>query len=143
MAIPTHDYEWPQGADLDMNFIYMSGPDGNESPVNLTGYKLRMDIRSVDISGARVYTFNSDDIAGDVQVDVTGPSDNEAVLGADGSINITVPRSLTLPGGPIYTVMASGTTVFAYDIFLRAPNNKQTPILAGTITVVKSTTLWA
>lgn len=130
-SVPTLNYTWQQGEDLVMSFVYNEGPDGAEVPIDLTGYSLRMDV--VDNSGTVLYTFNSDD------ADVA--TVDEAVLGADGSINITVPRQLTLPpDGVIYSSV--GGTPLNYDIFLRRPNNKQFPIARGTITVVKSYTLW-
>jgi hypothetical protein len=138
MAIATFNWTWQQGADLVMSFIYKEGPDGAEVPVNLTGYKLRMDIVS---GGVRIFTFNSDDIA-EAGVDTVGAADNEAVLGADGSVNITVPRSLTLDGGAVEAVMTGGSTVLQYDVFLRNPAGKQGKILKGVITVEPSYTLW-
>jgi len=139
MSVPTQAYTWNQGEDLTISLIYKEGPTGAEAPVDLTGWKLRMDV--VDSSG-RIFTFNSDDIA-ESGVDTVGPSDNEAVLGSDGSISITVPRSLTLSGGPIYARMQTGNSVFNYDIFLRNTANKQWPILRGTIQVLESYTQWA
>lgn len=143
MATPEHDWVWSQGADLDMSFKYLRGPEGSETAVNLTGYKLRMDIRATDITGTRVYTFNSDDIAGDTTIDLTGVADNEAVLSADGSIHIVVPRALTLPNGAIFAFMQDNISVFVYDIFLRDTAGKQWPILKGNISIEKSITLWA
>jgi len=147
MTVPTYDTTWTQGADLEMRFQYLEGPDGSEVAVDLTGWKLRMDIKATDVFGSRVYTFNSDDIAATVNdegvVDVVGNADNEAVLGTDGYINITIPRTLTLPGGEVYEFMQDGLTVFNYDVFLRRPTNKQFPVLKGSITVERSTTLWA
>lgn len=114
-----------------MSLIYNEGAEGEEVPVDLTGYSLRMDV--VGNSGV-VYTFNSDD--------QDPATEDEAILGTDGSINIVVPRSLTLPDGPVYDEMQQGNSVFNYDIFLRNPQNKQYPIVRGTITVVESYTLW-
>lgn len=141
-AVPVYNFVWEQGSDLNIPLVYKSGPQGAETPVDLTGYKLRMDVSS---AGARVYTFNSDDIT-DLDGNGTGTDSDlidEAVLGSDGSINIAIPRSLTLPGGVIYTEMAGGKNVYTYDIFLRDLSNHQTKILSGTITVNKSVTLWA
>ena len=144
MSVPTHDYEWEQGADLVIPLVYKTGSPGAETPTDLTAYSLRMDISSL---GARIYTFNSADIT---DLDGTGPgttgdTTKEAVLGADGTINIAVPRILTLPGpsGVIYTEMASNRNIFDYDIFLRDAADKQLKILSGKITVNKSVTLWA
>lgn len=141
----TYDYTWDQGADLDISMIYKVGADvASATAIDLTNYSVRMDIRKDTIDGTRVYTFNSEDIAGDAAVDVAGATDNEAVLGADGSIKISVPRSLTLPpSGAVYTQMVSGSYKFYYDIMLRnKTTNKQVKILQGIITVAKSATLW-
>lgn len=140
-----YNYTWDQGADLVLTMVYKVGPDAaSAEAVDLTGYSVRMDIRKDTIDGTRVWTFNSADIAGDVAVDVTGPADNEATLGADGTITINVPRALTLPpSGAVYTQLVAGSNTFAYDVFLRNAANKQSKIMEGTITVVKSATLWA
>lgn len=131
-VVPTNDLIWQQGEDLTISLVYNEGPSGAETPVDLTGYSLRMDV--VGNTGV-IYTFNTDDLD---QATV-----DEAVLGADGSINIDVPRSLTLSGGDIFAEMQStNNSVFNYDVFLRNPQGKQYPILRGTITVVKSYTLW-
>lgn len=132
-SVPTHDIIWQQGEDLTISLVYNEGPSGAETPVDLTtGYSVRMDV--VGSSGT-IYTFNTDDL------DPATP--DEIVLGADGSINIDVPRTLTLSGGDIFTVMQSNNaTVFNYDIFIRNPQGKQFPLMRGTITVVKSYTLW-
>lgn len=132
-SVPSLDLVWQQGEDLTISFVYNEGPAGAEVPQDLTGYSLRMDV--VGSSGV-IYTFNSDD--------ADAATLDEAVLGADGSINITVPRQLTLPpDGEAYSEMQAGNSVFNYDVFLRNPQNKQYPIVRGTITVVKSYTLWA
>lgn len=139
MAVATYNWTWQQGADLVMSLIYKEGPAGSETPVNLTGYSVRMDLVH---SGTRIYTFNSDDIPV-VGVDETGAADNEAVLGTDGTINIVVPRDITLPGGEVHAVLApTGNTVLNYDIFLRNPSDKQAKILKGTVVVEPSYTLW-
>ena len=143
--VAAHNYTWEQGEDLILAMLYKQGPVGAEVPVDLTGYSLRMDI--VTPNGERRYTFNSDAVA---DVDPTTPelegdTNTEAVLGADGTINITVPRTLTLPNGELYSDI-NGTTpllTFNYDVFLRNPANQQKKILKGQITVEKSYTLWA
>lgn len=136
--VPTNDYTWQQGEDLVLSLIYNEGPEGDETPVDLTGWSLRMDIVDED---TRLFTFNSDDIPVS-GVDVAGDADNEAILGNDGSISIVVPRALTLVNGAVYSRFLNGTTDYHYDIFLRNPANNQWPILRGTITVKKSYTLW-
>lgn len=144
MAVPVQNYTIEQGEDVDIFLVYKTGPAGAEVPVNLsTGYSVRMDIRAANTSGDRVWTFNSADIVGETGVDVAGPADNEATLGAAGEISIAVPRSLSLAGGSVFTKIAENISVFAYDLFLRAPNGKQKKVLQGTITYNKSVTLWA
>jgi hypothetical protein len=139
-----HNYTWAQGEDLVMSLVYKSGPLGEEAPVDLTGYSLRMDIALTD--GTRVYTFNSDAIA-DVDPETVGdtPDTNlEVTLGAAGEINITVPRSVTLPGGGAYPYLDAEPPVliYNYDIFLRDTVDKQKKILQGQISIEKSVTLW-
>jgi len=140
--VATANWTWQEGADLVMSFIYKEGLEGDEMPVDLTGYQLRMDVVS---ASERVFTFNSDDID-DVAVDVVGLSDNEATLGSDGSVKIVVPRALTLPGGPVFDLFPvdpQASLLLNYDIFLRKiATNTQDKILRGTITVERSYTLW-
>lgn len=143
--VAVYNYSWGQGEDLVLSMLYKQGPVGSEAPVDLTGYQLRMDI--VTPSGERRYTFNSDPVT---DVDPTTPGDEsdvvtEAVLGADGTINITIPRTLTLPDGEIYADITGSPPVltFNYDVFLRDDTGKQKKILKGQITVEKSYTLWA
>lgn len=141
----TYDYTWDQGEDLTILMLYKTGLPGSETPVNLTGYSLRMDIVTPD--GAWRYTFNSATIA-DIDPTTAGnqpDSTIESTLGSDGSISITIPRSLTLPGGAIYADISANPPLlnFRYDVFLRAPDAKQKKILKGQITVEKSYTLWA
>lgn len=147
MTIPTHAYQWEQGTDLDLKLIYRTGPDAQSMlPVDLTGYEVRMDIRATSTSGERVWTFNSADIV-DVDPILVGDqadTTKEVVLGVDGSITITVPRELTLPGGAVYDQITAtpAITVFVYDIILRDVGGKQSKILSGTISVNASVTLW-
>lgn len=148
MTVPTHAYQWEQGTDLVLKFIYKEGATPETAtPVDLTGYSVRMDIRASSSSGERVWTFNSATIADVDPILVGDQADSvlEATLGSDGSINITVPRSLTLPPtGAIYDQMTNDppVTVFVYDIILRDTGDKQTKILSGTISVNASVTLW-
>lgn len=134
--VPSYDYTWEQGDDLVLQMIYTSGADaGSATPVDLTGYNVRMDISD---GTTRVYTFNS------ITVTDVSPTDStlEATLDSSGNILITIPRSLTLAGGAVYTALAAGKKVFFYDVFLRDTLNKQKKILEGTITVNTSYTLW-
>lgn len=142
MSIAEYNWTWQQGSDLVMGLIYREGPEDEQVPVDLTGYSLRMDIA---YNGTRVYTFNSDVIADVDPITVGAQPDNttEAVLDADGNINITIDRSLTLPSGGVYTLMTPGSDiVLGYDIFLRNTTNRQSKILKGNITVEWSYTLW-
>lgn len=139
----TYNYTWDQGEDLEISLVYKEGPAGSPTAVNLTNYQVRMDIRSVSVAGSRTWTFNSSDISGEPLADSVGVSDNEIVLGSDGSIKITVPRSLTLPGGSIYPLLENANSaMFVYDVFLRNGSNKQKKIMTGAITVNRSVTLW-
>lgn len=141
----TYDYVWEQGEDLTLLMLYKTGLPGQETPVDLTGYTLRMDI--VTPQGQRRYTFNSATIT---DTDPTTPGDtpdttSESTLGEDGVISVTIPRTLTLPGGEVYADITANppVTTFNYDVFLRAPSGKQKKILKGQITIERSYTLWA
>lgn len=147
MTVPTHTYQWEQGTDLVLKFIYREGEtEGSAVPVDLTGYSVRMDIRATNVTGERVWTFNSETIADVDPIEVGDQADSviEAVLGVDGSINITVPRSLTLPGGAIYEQLngAPAVTVFVSDLILRNTEGKQSKLVSFTISVNPSATLW-
>ena len=139
MAIPTYDTVWQEGEDGNISIIYKL----NGTPVNLTGYKLRMDVRAAPVApatvGAILYTFNSDDIVETPPVDVTGSTDNEATQGSAGQINIVVPRATSLASGPFVTHIGEA---LPYDIFLRDTSNKQRKILKGTIIIEPSITKW-
>lgn len=148
MTVPTYNYTWEQGADLVLSLVYKESIDGAPAtPKDLTGYSVRMDIRSTDVLGNRIYTFNSAEIT---DLDGSGPgSDTDLVTeitpGADGTISITVPRSLTVQGGAVYELMSdplNPVNILVYDIFLRDPQDKQQKILSGSITVNRSVTLW-
>lgn len=135
--VPEVDFVWQQGEDGEINMVRKTGDPA--MPVDLTGYSLRMDIRNA--AGTLLYIFNSDDVS-DPNLpggDVIGPSDNEAVLGSDGSINIVVPRSVSLGDGPLVGEVGN---VLQYDIMLRDTDNKQKKILRGTITLEASQTRW-
>lgn len=143
--VAVYNYNWEQGEDLTLLMVYKQGLPGAETPVNLTGYSLRMDI--VTPTGERRFTFNSDAIA-DVDPVVAGSQADpsiEATLGTDGTISITIPRTLTLPGGELYDDITANPPMltFNYDVFLRDTNNKQKKLLKGQITVERSYTLWA
>jgi hypothetical protein len=144
----AENFIWPQGEDLKVELIYKEGPDGSEVVVPLnTGYAVRMDIVN---AATRLYTFNSEAIA-DVDPIITAAQPDNVVEGVLSSgagdtpnISITIPRSLTLPGGAIYTAFSGvPTQALNYDIFLRNKNtDTQVKILQGTIVVEKSYTLW-
>lgn len=147
----TANFTWGQGEDLPVALIYKEGPVDAEIVIDLSsGYSLRMDI-VVPATKERVYTFNTATIA-DVDPILVGDQPDSVIEGALSSgaggtpnIQIQVPRTLTLPGGGIYTKMVAVTpiTVFKYDIFLRnTVANRQVKILTGTITVEESSTLW-
>ena len=131
MTVPTHDLVWQQGEDGEIHMVYSF----NGTPVDLTGYSLRMDVRNA--AGTALYIFNSDDVAD--PLDSVGAADNEAVLGSDGTINILVPRTASLNSGPFVPFIGQPLN---YDIFLRDTTDKQRKILKGTITFEESQTLW-
>lgn len=147
-------YNWAQGADLWIRLRYKEGTtQQNAVAVDLSsGYAVRMDLV---IPGTKtvVYTFNSADID---DTDPVTPGDQpdtnlEATLfvGTEpkGNIQIKIPRSLTLPGGPIYERMYDTdepSSAFEFDLFLRNEViDEQFPIHDGLIIVSESKTLWA
>lgn len=137
MAVGSYNMTWEQGEDKDLNIVYKEG----DPPVvvNLTGYKVRMDVRA---GTTLVYTFNSDDIVEVPSVDTTGTADNEiTILGVQGEIDIVIPRAATLSGGALFAHV--GTTTLTYDVFLRNTLNKQKKILKGTININTSQTRWS
>lgn len=132
MAVLTYNWTWQQGEDLVMPFVYRAGPTGAEVPVDLTGYSVRMDVADGNLV---VYTFNSDDL--------DGLTNDEAVLGSEGQVEITVDHNLTLEGGPFEPLIPEdGSVVLKYDLFLRNTAGKQKKIMRGTITIESSITKW-
>lgn len=147
----TVNVTWVQGQDLDLNLIYKEGADSGSAVAKdlSSGYSIRMDV--IGTSGSRLYTFNSAAIADvdPIQSGAQPDSQIEATLssGAGGTPNIaiTVYRSLTLPGGEMYSQIAANppSLTFFSDIFLRdTVRNKQWKIVTLVITVEKSYTLW-
>lgn len=146
------NWTWVQGEDFPIRLIYKEG-DTPETAVVVpltTGYSVRMDV-VVPGTKERVYTFNTEALA-DVDPFVAGSQPDNTVegtlsSGAGGTpnISITVPRSLTLPGGALYAKMTGTPAVstFNFDIFLRNTNtDMQTKILQGQIVVEESNTIW-
>jgi hypothetical protein len=139
-----------QGADLVFALNYKEGTTVADAVlVDLSsGYSVRMDL-VVPTTKQRVYTFNSGSIT-DVDPFTSGSQADSVVEGAltsgsdgKGNIQITIPRSLTLPGGVVYDNFTAGVETFNYDIFLRnTVTNKQAKLLTGTITIGESWTLW-
>lgn len=134
-----HNFSWSQGEDLTISLIYKEGPEGEETPVDLAEYELRMDLSSA--AGGRLLTLNSyEDEDGEPEVE----------LGTSGQIYIRVPREVTLEGGELYSDIAARKSGvwFEYDIFLRDKSSenfnggRQFRILKGRITVDRSVTLW-
>lgn len=145
------DFTWDQGADLVIALNYKEGATAETAVlVDLSsGYSVRMDL-VVPSTKQRVYTFNSSSIT-DVDLITPGNQADSIIEGAltsgvggTGNIQITVPRSLTLPGGVVYDQFVGGVTTLNYDIFLRnTGTNKQSKVLSGTITINESWTLWS
>lgn len=148
MTYANQDYTWEQGEDLTLSIKYTI----NDVPIDST-WKARMDIvpkTNPQTPVASLFSFNSDDLdpteldSGGNPLDQTGTQDNEIVIDDTGNVTITIPRSLTLPGGVIGNKLAEGNTQYAYDLFVRDGSDKnQTKIMAGSITVNASITRWA
>jgi hypothetical protein len=129
-TVPTYDFVWQQGEDGEINMVYKI----NNLVVDLTGYKVRMDLKASG-SGTVLFTLNS--AGADTGGETT--SGVEATLNTVGEIHMIVPRTASLSGGPLFNHL---NTALNYDIFLRDASNKQRKILTGTITIQKSVTLW-
>lgn len=129
MSIPSHNYVLQQGEDSVLEIVYKSGDP--LAAADLTGYSVRMDVNTPD-GVVPVFTFNSDDS--------DALTEDEAVLGTEGEITITVDRSITLPEGELFDHIG---TALPFDLFLRNSLNKQKKILKGTLTFEPSETLWA
>jgi hypothetical protein len=143
MAEP-YNLSWDEGSDLSVAITYMSGPTGAEAIVDLTAYKLRMDISGPD---GKVLSVLNDELITDTDLFTAGSqtdSTYEVTMNAVGEISITLSRNLNLPGGPFYRYTAANPSVtsFDYDIFLRDSSNRQKKIVYGVINVVKSVTKW-
>lgn len=149
--LEPHPIEWHQGEDLTISLIYKttSSFEGEEptepTPVDLTGYTVRMDISTLDYQ--RLYTFNSDvitDVDPETEGDVEDAEIDATLGGPTGEIKINIPREITLPDGPLFTFLDANppVTTFTYDVFLRDPDDNQKKILRGSISIEKSVTLW-
>lgn len=131
MAIPTHDFVWQQGEDGIISIVYK---DSNNNPIDLTGASLRMDVASQGNPATVLYTFNSEDLTDPVD------TNKEATLGGTaGTINIVVPRSVTLTGGALFSSIGQA---LSFDIFLRQ-GSTQKKLLTGSISIQPSVTKWA
>lgn len=134
LMVAQQNFEWNQGEDLTIFVTYKL--DGE--PVDLTGYTARMDIAALMGNPgpiASLYTFNTDDNDPETE--------DEIVVGSDGTINITVPRSLTLGDGVIAEAVSNTTSSkYKYDLFLRDLDDRQRKVLEGEITVKRSVTKW-
>lgn len=143
MAQP-YNLDWDEGSDLNIAIVYKTGPSGAEVVVDLSTYKLRMDITSPD---GKVLTVLNDEAIADTDMFTAGSQADtsyEVTLGTVGEISIALSRNLTLPGGSFYRYTSANPaiTAFEYDIFLRDISGKQKKIVYGVINVVKSVTKW-
>ena len=148
----VQNFVWPIGEDLNVQLRYKEGPtEATATIVNLSsGFAVRMDI-VIPATKLRIYTFNSAAIADVDPLVASAQPDNtlEGVLtagtGETPNIDIKVPRSILLPGGPVYDayVGVPSVTMFNYDVFLRnTGTDRQSKILKGSITIEESYTLW-
>jgi hypothetical protein len=128
------NFRWPQGEDLNIQLIYKEGASSKVAKaIDLSGYSLRMDIFSAD--GSSLYEYTS----------MNNPGTLGSGLNGEPNVNIFLPRSLTLPGGTIYTKMTDNPsqTAFNYDLFLRnLSTTRQFKVIRGMISIEKSVTLW-
>lgn len=129
-----------------MALVYKAGPVGSAVPVDLSAYAFRMDIVAAD--GSVLVVANDEAIADTDPFAAGAQADNqyEVTMNSVGEIQVTLNRSLTLPGGKFYKYLSAQTPVstFSYDMMLRDTfANFQTKILEGTIVISESVTLWA
>ena len=123
------NYTWVQGEDLDIKVTYKKGdpniPEGEAgavAPVDLTGWEARLSIGNY---GTPI--LNIEEGAANVS------------LGADGVIEITLPRSELLEGGTLYPKLTQvSQNTFGYDLFVRDPGGKPFKVLSGQIYVERS-----
>lgn len=128
----TVNFKWPQGEDLEIALIYKEGGSENSaSAVSLSsGYDARLD---VVLPATKAVLFTAD-FPGAIYL---GSGANKAP-----NIVVTLPRSLTLTGGALFTNFDT-TTNFNYDMFLRnTTTDKQVKILRGQLQIERSNTLW-
>ncbi len=140
----TYDYTWEQGDDLTISLVYKTGPEGATVPVDLTGYKFRMDITATD---GKVLTVLNDEAIADTDPFISGSqADNtfEVTMDSVGNIAIVLSRALTLPNGAFYPYLNANPNqkIFSYDMFIRSGAGVQKKILGGSITINKSITMW-
>lgn len=129
--VPTLDLVWQQGEDGEIDMVYKI----NGTPVDLTGYKVRMDIKA---SGDDTVLLTLNSTGADTGGETA--SGNEVTLNSSGEIFILVPRSASLPSGQLFENIDEALN---YDVFLRDASTKQKKILEGTVTIESSVTLWA
>jgi hypothetical protein len=144
--VAVYDYTSSQGEDLTIEFVYKEGEVGSATPVNLSNHLFRMDLAGPD--GKVLSVMNNAALADADPYTPGNQADNgiEVTLGADGTVRVELPRTLTLPGGALYKYINANPPqrVFTFDAFVRdTANNKQIKILAGTITFERSITHWA
>lgn len=130
---------------MSISLVYKAGPVGATVPVDLSAYAFRMDIAAPD--GTVLVVANDVEITDSDPFIVGNQADTnyEVVMNEDGEIQVTLDRSLTLPGGKFYKYISAQNPVrtFSYDMMLRdTVLDFQSKILEGTITIDTSVTLW-
>ena len=132
-AIVKRKWNWNQGTDLPLHFVYKVGADAGTAvpPANFDEWSVQMTVRAGTIV---VGTINSDATVSDT---IT-----EASLDEDGNIFITLGRELTLTT-ELSAALTAGPVIALYDIILRNPgDDTQFKLAEGRITIDPSITLW-
>ena len=115
MAAATHNLTIEQGATFMLNLVYK---DSTGTPINLSGYSARMQIRRAYTSPSSLATFSTEN--------------GRIALGTvSGTIEVTGDAALT-------SALAAKTAV--YDLELVSPVGAVTRLIRGTVTITPEVT---
>lgn len=114
METPRHNIEIHQGASFAIGFSHL---DSERTPVDLTGWTARMQVRV--------------NVGGKVLADLSTENGMIVIKPTIGRINVTLPRAVT-------RAMAAGLAV--YDLFIVSPADFAIKLIEGDVLVVPSVT---
>lgn len=110
MAAASHDITIEQGATFQMNLVWK---DSGGTPINLTGYSARMQVRR---------TYKADT----AMLSLTSPDGGITLGGALGTISIVASATQTAAMEPLIGV---------YDLELVNPSGVVTRLMEGAVTI--------